>query len=773
MSITTCLKREAQLPISAVKRLNVLDRGINKRKLRSCNTKNKMLRGEEELVLLERYGAGAVCTLFLELQGSTAKACSDSRISIYVDGESKPSITGTVENLFLSGREGKKTYGDYAGKTVYDLEEKRISHYRYLFIPYSEGCRVVLTAPKGEVLEHINSDIYYHVDRDGGDIDFGRYGKAYSVEKKGIESRHNEKVVLASIKGKGALQSFQFSMSNPDTAGTFMEGNIEFYIDGNKFAEYQSTGTEEFFMGGVYFISLHQSAYSGCTRSFNDGSINPEHISSAHRLFVDDPVTFEKELKIIWHNGETDQGVPYAGVTNYDFHAIYYTETEETKDITRLSLEEAEGRITSIDGRFNDLPVKSKTINRLELSPGENILFDIKESGCISSIFLELDNAKTYEGTVIQLEIDGHKTDEVPLKLFFLSATCGKNHVGQYAGSTSSGTFYRLIDIPFDSQFKATIKSPEMVYINGRIEYKSGENAGRGWFGMSGTSVELKEGESIELVNTSGEGKLEDIVLEVLGESISSGKIAVFTDKLNYADIETDDTSTFFLSGFGFSGGEGVSADVGTIQSNNNSVTAFRRFSEDSLAFKKELKIVYTAQKPVKLSGIVTYRMKKEHEIINTTLKNIIRRLNILDKDKDNYYGCCYSSMEDHQVITEPGDTHILFEDFGPGMIDCIRLGTPNAGRAMLAARFKIYLNGEETPSVDTTVGRFFSANYEDAIFWSGSRYLSRPSKCLCKSSILAYFCSLKLYCAILVDTCPNHRAPLVFFYRNAFPCKH
>ncbi len=714
MSNTNCLKCVPKLPITFSKRLNVLDKCLDQRVLKMKKIIKQDIKNDDEILIFERNGSCHIQTLFFECEASDENNIFNSQFIFYIDDEKEPSIKGKIKNLFLSSEEGKEVYSDYYGKTV---SGNQVSFYRYLFIPFYKSCKIYIRSQ--EKIFNLKLQVYYYEDENR--VDFGRYGKAYDLETSGKEHKQGESVELMHVKGKGLIHSINFTMENDLSPGIFMEGNFEIYIDGNSFPMYQSTGTEEFFMGGVYFMNLHESTYTGCARSFNDGSENKRHLSSAHRLFIEDPIVFDREIRIVWHNGEIGQGEEYKGTTHYDFHALYYLEINDYLNTKELSLKEANQRIQTIDGNAIDMHLIFQEIEKREIKKGRKTIVNLQKSGCLTHLYLE-----AIETSKIGFVVDGKDLGAIPLSLFFLAGDDKEYHVGDKAGRTGLNAFYKYLSIPFNEALEIYLESESQFNLVGKLEYRDGKTTGSSTY--SHKVIKKQKNESFVSIINEGKGELESFVMHLKSKEKMKGEISIYIDQEKIPNIKTD-LSSFFLTGFQFSGRKGYSKQVGVIKNEADEVIAFRFFIEDKITFKNKVKIVIEG-KYLTIDGYFTYFLKDENRLDKKpTITNLYQRLNRLDHATESNLFYCYNAFEDHQGMIGPNETRVLFEDFGFGAITCIRLGTPFTGKVLSNALFKIYLDGEKTPVVETTVARFFSAFFDETVYFSGSRKLSRISK--------------------------------------------
>lgn len=80
--------------------------------------------------------------------------------------------------------------------------------------------------------------------------------------------------------------------------GWFGEGEIKFYIDGDKeFPTICGTGTEDYFCGSYGFPRPFSGPYTGTTLPANENA-EPPSFWSLYRWHIMDPICFERDLRV-------------------------------------------------------------------------------------------------------------------------------------------------------------------------------------------------------------------------------------------------------------------------------------------------------------------------------------------------------------------------------------------------------------------------------------------------------------------------------------------
>lgn len=109
-------------------------------------------------------------------------------------------------------------------------------------------------------------------------------------------------------------------MVGGDSSFNYLEGNVQIFLDGSIAPSYEASGTEDYFNNAWYFqTGVIFAEHSGCTRY--DATA---HVVGAYRFHVDDPMPFDRALRVRWQNGSSDQAT-VVNATSLRSHVWYYT----------------------------------------------------------------------------------------------------------------------------------------------------------------------------------------------------------------------------------------------------------------------------------------------------------------------------------------------------------------------------------------------------------------------------------------------------------------
>jgi len=302
------------------------------------NTINEMVSysGVQTKELLNVSGAGTVESLWIALwsTGSTPfPSIHTSVFDFYFNGESSPSISIKVDDLFLNRVQAAPNFWHlYFGKTYQEFVgavSNFIGGYFRLPMPYQNGCIINWRNTDAGDSGYLWSAVDYH---EGATI--------LPLRRKKLCVEYHDAVtvaygtwqdVLNITSKKGELAGIQFFVTST-VSHEFMEGNFEFYRDGEGTPSFKSPGTEDFFLGAFLFGGtvanydvlpktlgrdsglIHKGTISG-------GSFISPFTIATYRWFLNELYPFDTGLHIRWQNGAS------AGNATLSCLVWYYVDT--------------------------------------------------------------------------------------------------------------------------------------------------------------------------------------------------------------------------------------------------------------------------------------------------------------------------------------------------------------------------------------------------------------------------------------------------------------
>ncbi len=258
--------------------------------------------GDKSNVLFEARGeAGILQYIWLTLTATDAGPMEAvGYVQVFIDDEDTPVINLSINDFFQYAPTCDKFSTPLCGRTRREYAAGNYSSgaYRYLWAPFKRYCRV----------QYIN----------GGIVNASIWGQAGALmlsqplpdaEQRDYRIYSNEDathakqtpLTIVDIAGAGQLESIWLSVE--ETSGNpWLEGNIEIYVDSETRPSWVSTGGEDLANGAFYEMTVggFPAGRAGLPTGVLDFTI--------YRWFVNDPITFNTHLKVVWWVGQPGQG---------------------------------------------------------------------------------------------------------------------------------------------------------------------------------------------------------------------------------------------------------------------------------------------------------------------------------------------------------------------------------------------------------------------------------------------------------------------------------
>lgn len=257
----------------------------------------------ETFTIAEIEGSGAIQHIWMTPTGNW----QFSIIRFYWDDETEPSIEAPIGAFF------GMAWNVFAPLNSLAVTVNPGSAFNcYWKMPFRKKCRITV--------ENINNEepmnLYYQVDYTLTEVgeDEGYFHAQYRRSHPTTASEH---VILDGVKGKGQYVGTYMGIG-VNNNGWWGEGEIKFFMDGDKdFATIVGTGTEDYFCGSYNFENrtTHQyqeysTPYAGLHQVIRpDGVYNSQQRFGMYRWHIQDPIRFDKDLKVTiqdlgWRHGD-------------------------------------------------------------------------------------------------------------------------------------------------------------------------------------------------------------------------------------------------------------------------------------------------------------------------------------------------------------------------------------------------------------------------------------------------------------------------------------
>ncbi|MHB0877275.1 MAG: glycoside hydrolase family 172 protein [Anaerolineae bacterium] len=246
------------------------------------------IRPGEIVTLAEIDGPGTIRHIWLTFPNRTPERLRGLVIRIYWDGSEHPSVAAPVGDFFgLAHGRAAHLSTPYIGVS----EGKGFNC--FFPMPFSRHCRVTI---ENDTMDELNG-MFYQVSYTLGDEITADMGRFHAHFRRAKPDRGTTYLMLETKGTPGVYVGATFGVL-PLEAGTWREGEIRFYIDGDgERPTIVGTGWSDWFLSG-WGLGIHQSLYAGSTYQVLHPELGDKYFCSCFRFHVMDPIYFQQDLRI-------------------------------------------------------------------------------------------------------------------------------------------------------------------------------------------------------------------------------------------------------------------------------------------------------------------------------------------------------------------------------------------------------------------------------------------------------------------------------------------
>jgi len=258
--------------------------------------------GEKHVVEIDEEGV--ISSIWITINGSYVGFLRKTIMRIYWDSETTPSVDAPIGDFFLIGHRSYSHDRTPRGN-VLALPVGASSGGLYCFFPMPfKKMRLEFVNLGSDVISNLYYIIGYYVGEDTSEMP--RFHAQWNREKK---TRLGSDYLAICTNGSGCYVGIYLYVRGlclrPPFMGRlgFLEGNVKVICDGE--LSYCSTGTEDYFLGGWYFIN---GSFNGVFHGVPHKDESNSEISM-YRFHVLDPIPFKKQLEVKVPHGELNEVV--------------------------------------------------------------------------------------------------------------------------------------------------------------------------------------------------------------------------------------------------------------------------------------------------------------------------------------------------------------------------------------------------------------------------------------------------------------------------------
>jgi hypothetical protein len=272
--------------------------------------KEGVLYPDHEVVLFQHEGPGCLTHMWF---GGDWPGYEHTQIRFYVDGEATPSID---MELFLGHGIGWEDRSAPWGTERLGKTGQPSGLYNTYRIPFGKSIRVTGRLGAGVekpqtfwwILRGVeNLPVYL------GNIQLPTNARLRLQVHSNVTLSPLQMVDLAQSPGAGAVYQVTLVVSSKNWV--FLEAMLRAYLNGATDPLFLSSGTEDYFLGTYYFNrGMYHLPLAGLTHKDTAGAGTCQF--SAYRFHDEDPIIFQKSLRLAWRNGEEKNGNVYGDGVN-------------------------------------------------------------------------------------------------------------------------------------------------------------------------------------------------------------------------------------------------------------------------------------------------------------------------------------------------------------------------------------------------------------------------------------------------------------------------
>jgi hypothetical protein len=249
----------------------------------------------ETVVLADLTGPGVVTHIWLTVAANEYGWPRLLRFRVYYDGSPIPSVDAPLGDLFAAGHGFER---NVKSLMVVNSSSGRSRNF-YWPMPFRRSCRITVT---NEGRRRV-SNLYYHVDWRKLTTLAPETAYFHAHYRQELPAAKGQPYTILNASGRGHYVGTVLGVIQV-APGWFGEGDELIYVDGEKRARIQGTGTEDYF-NDAWSLRVADGPYTGVTVAEGTGVGSR---MCAYRWHLADPIPFTRSLRFdIEHAGWTYQ----------------------------------------------------------------------------------------------------------------------------------------------------------------------------------------------------------------------------------------------------------------------------------------------------------------------------------------------------------------------------------------------------------------------------------------------------------------------------------
>jgi Protein of unknown function (DUF2961) len=309
----------------------------------------------ETFVMADIQGAGRIEHIWMTTRCYSEKYLRKLVLETFWDGEENPSVRAPLGDFFGVGHAVAKHYVSLPMNAIFGPRRGPKGPFAAAMnsfwpMPFGSSARIQIRNESDMPIQNLFYYVDYELTNEPIPDDVARFHAFYRQEKPTQRVEHasddpdpapwdlpgenlsgDENYVILDAQGRGHYVGCVLSIDNFNASNQQFtwpgEGDDMFFIDGEQWPpSLHGTGTEDYFGAAWGFPS---GEYAGPYHGITLGSSPQEHFGlwSVYRFHLEDPVRFEKSLRVsIEHGHANDQSNDYSSVAYWyqvEPHAVH------------------------------------------------------------------------------------------------------------------------------------------------------------------------------------------------------------------------------------------------------------------------------------------------------------------------------------------------------------------------------------------------------------------------------------------------------------------
>ena len=237
-------------------------------------------------VLAKLDGPGKITSLTMRVESADARILRRAILKVFYDGQEQPAVWAPVGDFFGSG------FGEVEFRSLlYGMTGD--GYYCYFPMPFSSSIRIEIENGSRQPAAVRYSITHQAVPADR--VPAGRFCAQWRMDIGREGFLHS----ILNARGRGKFAGFNLSVSSVGGDIGYLEGNEQFFMDGEAQPSTCGTGTEDYFNGGWYYNEgLFTRPLHGLTVKLQEQGNFPDAkgITSQFRVQLPDCVPFQESF---------------------------------------------------------------------------------------------------------------------------------------------------------------------------------------------------------------------------------------------------------------------------------------------------------------------------------------------------------------------------------------------------------------------------------------------------------------------------------------------